>query len=315
MKRKFYCKPFLLLALFLSLQSVSLAQSASFFRGKLEIGLNIGPSNFLGDLGGNYGRGKTFLKDNNVELTKIITGGYVSFYPQEWIGIRLSAQRTMIEGDDDVIDRKGGQEELRKNRNLSFRSPLLEGYIAAEIYPTVFFEYDDYLAKKFRPYAVAGVGMFKFDPQAQLNGQWYSLKPLRTEGQGFPEHPDRKEYSLTQICFPVGLGFKYFVNENFCIGMEAIHRFTRTDYIDDVSTRYVDPALFDRYLTPANAALAKQLHDRRLPQAIGFGRYGVRRGDPRENDGYYSLALKLGWRVGNPDSEWRKARRQVRCYY
>jgi opacity protein-like surface antigen len=317
MKKKLYVV--FLLSICFALQLVphrSAAQGVSFLNRKLEVGLNIGPSNFLGDLGGNVGRGKTFLKDNNVELTKLITGAYVAYYPAEWLGLRLSFQKTTIEGDDKVIDRKGGLEEARKNRNLSFRSPLTELYIGAEFYPTVFFEYDDYLAKKFRPYAVAGVGIFKFNPQAQLNGEWIDLKPLRTEGQGFPGYTDRKEYGLTQVAFPIGLGFKYFFNENFSAGIEAIHRFTTTDYIDDVSTKYINPSLFDANLSPSQAALAKQLHDRRLPSAGDFGRYNVKRGDPKQNDGYYSLALKLGWRLGDPNaSEWRQARRQVRCYY
>jgi hypothetical protein len=243
----------------------------------------------------------------------VVTGGYIAYYPTEWIGIRFSAQKTTLKGDDKVIDRKGSWEERRSDRNLSFRTPLMEGYLAVEFHPTVFFEYDDYLEKKLRPYILAGVGMFKYNPQAELNGQWIDLQPLHTEGQGFPEYPDRKNYKLTQICFPVGLGAKYYVSETFSIGIEAIHRFTRTDYMDDVSTRYINPSLFDLHLTPEKALLAKQLHDRRL---VNYGTAGRRRGDPTEKDGYYSLALKLNWRLGNPDaSEWRKARRQVRCYH
>lgn len=314
MRKKFYFEPFVLTFItLLFCGSRAEAQSAFFFNKKIEVGLNIGPSNFLGDLGGNFGRGKTFLKDNNVELTKLLTGVYIAYFPAEWIGIRLSGQKTTLEGDDKVIDRKGSWEERRSDRNLSFRSPLLEGYVAAEFYPTVFFEYDDYLEKKLRPYVLAGVGMFKFNPQAELNGQWVDLQPLHLEGQGFPEYPDRKNYKLTQVNFPVGLGAKYYVTETFSVGLEVVHRFTRTDYIDDVSTRYIDPALFDRYLTPEKALLARQLNDRRL---VNQGTIGRRRGDGKENDGFYSIALKLNWRLGNPDaSEWRKARRQVRCYH
>lgn len=317
MRKKFYLESIVLIFLFALLPGKKTsAQSLFFFNRKFEVGLNIGPSNFLGDLGGNFGKGKTFLKDNNVEYTKILTGGYIAYYPTEWIGIRLSGQKTTIEGDDAVINRKGSWEEKRSDRNLSFRSPLLEGYLAAEFYPTVFFEYDDYLEKKLRPYAVAGVGMFKFNPQANLNGQWVDLQPLHTEGQGFPEYPDRKNYKLTQICYPVGVGVKYYVTESFSLGLEAIHRFTTSDYIDDVSTRYINPSLFDLHLTPDKAALAKQLHDRRLATAPNAGRYGVLRGDAKDKDGYYSLALKLNWRLGNAElSDWRRARRQVRCYH
>ena len=37
-----------------------------------------------------------------------------------------------------------------------------------------------------------GVGYFSFNPQAKLGNRWIDLQPLSTEGQGFPEYPDRK---------------------------------------------------------------------------------------------------------------------------
>jgi Domain of unknown function (DUF6089) len=313
-------KMFFTSVLLLSMQHFASAQYFTAFNRKLEVGLNLGPSNFLGDLGGNSGIGKTFLKDNNVELTKIITGGYISYYPAEWLGFRLSGQYTRIEGDDGVINRRKGAEEARANRNLSFRSNIAELYVAAEFYPTVFFEHDDYVAGKLRPVLIAGIGMFKFNPQAQLNGEWIDLRPLRTEGQGFAQYPDRKPYSNTAFAFPVGVGLKYYASEKLTLGFEAIHRFTTTDYIDDVSTKYIDPTLFDANLTAPAAALAKQLHNRSLPGTYSdpalANNVGKIRGDSKENDGYYSFALKIGWRLGSEEqSEWRRIRKQSRCYY
>ena len=52
-----------------------------------EIGLNIGPSNLLGDLGGRYGTGKTFLKDNNIQMTKLMKGAYLTIRPSEFFWI------------------------------------------------------------------------------------------------------------------------------------------------------------------------------------------------------------------------------------
>jgi opacity protein-like surface antigen len=293
------------------------AQYLKFLKGKAEIGLNLGPSNFLGDLGGNKGIGKTFLKDNNIELTKILSGGYISYYPKEWIGIRISGQHTKIEGDDKIIANKGGAELARKWRNLDFRSKITELYIAAEFYPTVFFEYDDYLSGKFRPMLLGGIGIFSFNPQTNLNGQWVDLRPLSTEGQGFPQYPNRKVYGKTAFSYPVGIGFKYYPSEKFTIGMEAVHRFTSTDYIDDVSTKYIDPSLFAANLPAAQAALALQLNNRSIsPQNPGYSAPGAIRGDPTENDGFYSFALKIGWRLGGEEEDYnRRARRQMKCYY
>ncbi len=296
------------------------AQYVTAFNRKLEVGLNLGPSNFLGDLGGNKGLGRGFLKDNNVELTKIISGAFICYYPQEWIGLRLSGHYTRIEGDDKVIKRKGSAEENRANRNLNFRSNISEMYFALEFMPTVFFENDDILQGKFRPIAIAGIGIFGYNPQTQINGTWVDLRPLKTEGQGFPQYPDRKPYGKTAICIPLGVGFKYYINETFTMGFEAIHRFTNTDYIDDVSTFYIDPNMFAANLPSNMAALARQASNRSLPGTYSDpnlpNNIGKIRGDSKDNDGYYSMALKLGWRLGSENaSEFRRARRQVRCYY
>ena len=40
---------------------------------------------------------------------------------------------------------------------------------------------------------------------------------LHTEGEGFAEYPDRKEYKLKQINFPVGAGIKYKIAENIML--------------------------------------------------------------------------------------------------
>jgi hypothetical protein len=55
----------------------------------------------------------------------------------------------------------------------------------------------------------------------------------------------RGEYSLTQLEIPMGGGFKFYLNESFYVGFEILHRKTFTDYIDDVSTKYIDPRYFD----------------------------------------------------------------------
>ena len=58
------------------------------------------------------------------------------------------------------------------------------------------------------PYILAGIGYFHFNPQANLNDNYVDLQPLHTEGQGFAEYPNVKEYKLSQINFPVGIGSK-----------------------------------------------------------------------------------------------------------
>jgi hypothetical protein len=264
----------------------------------LEIGITAGPSNFLGDLGGNMGRGTPFLKDNNIPMTKLTFGGFVSYHPNELLAFRLAANFGTLEGDDAIIKPKGGLEEARKTRNSNFRTKFQEALLLAEIYPTIFLEEDpndNY--KKFRPYLVGGIGAFHYNPEGfdPVSNQWVGLKSLHTEGQGFTEFPDRKEYKLTQMNLPLGIGVKYFLNDNVNLSFEIIHRKTFTDYIDDVSTNYIDPSLFYTYL-PNNLA---QLAERMANKSGGVYVPGGKRGTPSNNDAYYSAGFKLGIRLGD----------------
>jgi hypothetical protein len=218
-----------------------------------------------------------------------------------------------LEGDDAIIKPKGGLEEARKVRNSNFRSKLLEGLLMAEIYPTVFLEYDQTdIFRKLRPYVVIGIGAFKFNPQGTdpLNGQWVNLQPLHTEGQGFAEYPDRKDYKLTQMNVPMGAGVKYFLSESVNLSLEIVHRKTFTDYIDDVSTTYVDPALFYYYMPIPQAQLAERMANKTGDQLGNNTVYfpGDKRGTPTNKDSYYSVQVKLGFRLGsNSDNRWRNS--------
>ncbi|RYZ23580.1 MAG: hypothetical protein EOO16_04515 [Chitinophagaceae bacterium] len=299
------------------------AQSVTLGNGKVELGAGIGPLFFLGDLGGNRGVGTRFVKDVNFPLVRMAKGIFAQYYAKEWLGIRLAGNFGRLEGDDAYIDGKGGYEEARKLRNLHFRSDLKEGYLAFEFSPTVFFERYDGLAMKLRPYVIGGVGVFHFNPQAQYYGPdgkpvWVDLKPLRTEGQGMAEYADRKEYKLTQLEIPFGVGFKYYFNDNLFVGLELMHRKTFTDYIDDVSTDYIDPNLFERYLTPQQAAMANQLNNREnyTPGSALSRRssgVGEQRGNPKQTDAFFSTIIRMGWRLNDLFDSDRRAMNQTRC--
>jgi hypothetical protein len=300
----------------LSSSFTSFSQSIT-IRNKVEVGVGLGPLFFLGDLGGAKGIGRTFIKDVDYPLTKLSKGIFVGVTPNEWIGFRVALNTGVLEGDDKQAPNKGGDEVTRLQRNLNFTTRIWEAYGAVEFYPTVFLEQYEDLKGKLRPYGIVGVGVYHFNPKTQdKNGNWVALQPLHTEGQGFPEYPDRKPYKLTQMEIPIGFGFKYYLKENMFIGLEVLHIKLFTDYVDDVSTNYIDPILFNKYLSPANAALARQLNYRGTyswattrPSSI----VGEKRGDPKQNDAYFSTILRLGWRL----REMSGAERQLRCplYY
>jgi len=304
-----------ILAITVSSSVKSFSQSI-LIRNKVEVGIGLGPMFFLGDLGGAAGLGRTFIKDIDYPPTKLSKGLFVGIAPNEWLGFRLAFNTGVLEGDDKEAPNKGGDEVTRLQRNLNFESRLLEGYAAVEFYPTVFIEQYEDLKGKFRPYGIIGIGVYHFNPKTKDNsGNWVALQPLHTEGQGFPEYPDRKNYKLTQAEIPMGFGFKYYLKENMFIGLEVLHRKLFTDYVDDVSTNYIDPVYFDKYLTPANAALARQLNYRGTYSSVTRPSdvVGAKRGDPKQNDAFFSTILRLGWRL----REMSGAERQLRCplYY
>ena len=103
------------------------------------------------------------------------------------------------------------------------------------------------------------------------------------------------------------------------LGIEVLHRKLFTDYVDDVSTRYIDPTLFDAHLNPSDAALAKQLEYRGTYPGITSGSQmvGEIRGDPNQNDAYFSTIIRMGWRLNGSNSPQGGAIQQMRCpkYY
>lgn len=274
---------------------------------RFEIGLNVGPSFFLGDLGGHKGKGTTFIKDLNLPVTQIMTGAFITYYPNQWLGFRAAAQYGKLAGEDQLITTHGENELYRKQRNLDFRTNIAEAYVATEIFPLMLLHKNDKdYSPRFSPYGVLGVGVFHFNPQGSLtnaNGDktWYYLRPLHTEGEGFPEYPDRKEYALTQVNIPMGFGVKYFLSSRINLSLEILYRHTFTDYIDDVSTTYIDPNLFDKYLSPQNAAIARQISDKVFAivnPGLSRNSPGTQRGNPNQNDAYFTTFLKFGIRLG-----------------
>lgn len=293
---------------------------------RLEYGLTYGPSNFLGDLGGNAGKGAAFLKDLTPSLTHFMTGFNVAYRPFEFINFRISTNIGKVEGADSLIKGVGGYEEARKARNQHFKSNIQEAFFAAEIYPTTLFEYDpEDVMHKIRPYALLGVGVFHFNPQAQYvspdgSKTWVDLKPLRTEGQGMPQYPDRKEYKLTQLNIPYGVGVKYFLNYNVALSFEIVNRKTFTDYIDDVSTTYISNEDFHTYFGEGTeqANMAIQMANKTAFANGGNYRpgYGIgsKRGTPTNNDAYFASIMKISIRLGRNEQYQNYGRGgDVRC--
>jgi hypothetical protein len=266
-----------------------------------EIGGSFGVMNSLTDVGGKKGVGKNFIKDLQWKFAKPSFGMYVMAMYKNAIGIRLEGTFSEVTGYDSILKKVANTTYGRYERNLSYKSRISEFQLGVEIHPLFFKDYDEDEPPAISPYVVAGAGLFTFDPQAKLNGQWYSLQQFHTEGQGFAEYPDRKNYSLTQLNIIAGIGIKYEINSFLNARFEIVHRILTTDYLDDVSNvDYIDPTLFPRYLTPTKAAIAQQLYRRTNelnPSDVTFAN-NIQRGDPTDNDSYFTIQLKLGLMLG-----------------
>lgn len=200
------------------------------------------------------------------------------------------------------------------NRNLSFQSSLVEGSLLFEYN---FLKFQPAQKKIFSPYLFGGIGVFHFNPKAEYMGELVELQPLGTEGQGTTQYPDRKPYSLTNIAFPFGIGMKIAISSKLSLGLEFGWRFTGTDYLDDVSTTYVDPAI----LSTENGNLAEHMSNRFITQPASLiidGQYRVR-GDGKTHDWYYFSGLTVTYQLksSNKDFHTMITTRKVKCpfYY
>ncbi|MEO7924641.1 MAG: DUF6089 family protein [Chitinophagaceae bacterium] len=178
-------------------------------------------------------------------------------------------------------------------RNLSFETSLLEFSVVGEYYLLNLNE------SRYSPYAFAGIAAFHFNPYTYTaTGQKVFLKPLSTEGQGLNGYPDRKPYSLTQVAFPVGGGIKFVITDGLRIGIEGGLRKLLTDYLDDVSKNYIDPA----DLLAAKGQLAVDL-SYRGDEVIGgspvYPSKSDQRGNFKNKDIYYFAGIHLTYKLGS----------------
>lgn len=265
-----------------------------------EAGISINAMNCLTDMGGKKGIGKKFLKDLNIGKTHLSGGVFFSAAYKNAVALRLEGTFGQISGDDDVLIGITDIAKERYNRNLNFRSYITDVTAMLEIHPMYIFV--DWPAKetsppRTSPYIVGGIGYFSFNPQTRQGNRYIDLQKLSTEGQGFAEYPDRQVYKLNQINIPLGGGAKYELSPLINLRAEIVYRTTFTDYLDDLSTTYIDPALFDKYFGVGSqkAINARALYDQQRIKVAGVD---GRRGKPTNTDGYFSANLKISVIIG-----------------
>ncbi|HRS53233.1 MAG TPA: DUF6089 family protein [Bacteroidales bacterium] len=245
-----------------------------------EAGLFLGTSFYMGDINPNI----------PFAMAKPAGGLLYRYNINPRWSVKLNGLYGTVQGDDAVI-------KYNPERNLSFRSKITD--VSAQI-ELNFFPYVTGRGDKmyFSPYIFTGIALFHFNPQAMYQNKWYDLQPLGTEGQGTSFMPERKKYALTSFAIPFGLGIKYSLGKNFCIGAEWSMRKTFIDYLDDVSTTYVDPVK----LAAENTQMAAILADRTNNSEVS--KEGLQRGNSQTKDWYSFAGVFITYVLKSPG--WNK---------
>src|SRR5882724_5278903 len=171
-----------------------------------EIGGSVGIMNCLTDIGGKKGNGRPFIKDLNWNCSRTCAGVYFSATWQYTVAARLEFCFGKITGADSSLKNDQSSARNRYLRNLNFSSNITEGSLLLEFYPLALLTENQ--SNVLSPYLLAGLGIFHFNPYTSLNGERVYLHDLHTEGEGFREYPDRWDYRLTQINYPIGIGLR-----------------------------------------------------------------------------------------------------------
>jgi len=242
------------------------------FSGQASLSIFTGFVNYQGDLNPN---------SFTIGHSHFALGATVRKPFSRWLAIRAGINYGHIEAADRY------NRDYLKLRNLSFYTTLKEAYAALE------FDLLNIDKTRFTPYLFGGLAVFHFNPWTYDNaGQKWYLKPLSTEGQGIKDFPTQKPYSLTQFALPFGAGVRYAVNDDIQIGIEFSQRKTFTDYLDDVSSFYVDY----QKLLAAKGPKAVELAYRGIPgpnNSASYPAHGEQRGTPTEMDWYYTAGLNI----------------------
>lgn len=241
-----------------------------------QFGFTLGTAHYFGDLNNRA----------SINRPKLAVGGFFRKQFGNYTGLRISAHYLQL-GYSDVYSKN----DFQKRRNLSFNSNVWEIALQGDFNFFKFIPDDpDYI---FTPYITLGVGVFSYDPYAYYQDEKVFLRPLNTEGQTF--YQNRKSYGTMSLCFPIGIGIKYSINQSLNLSFELAHRFTRTDYLDDVSTTYIG---IDKFPSPNGVpSIASIMQDRSFETGEPIGVEGRQRGWSKQKDQYIIAEVGLSFNL------------------
>lgn len=266
--------------LFLVLSSGAQNNNKQYFSH--DVGFLLGAAYYIGD-----------LNSKNFFMSQPAVGAFYRFNYNYRVAFKAGFNYGNVQGDD---SQSSSPDQLE--RNLNFKTNIMEFSVRSEFN---FWEYNiGHKQFVFAPYVFIGIGVFHFNPQAHYGNQWVDLRNLSTEGQGTPLNPSVKPYKLTQPCIPFGIGFKLSMSNQIGLGFEWGPRKIFTDYLDDVSGKYVDPAKLAEYKGSIAATLSNRTNPVKTPGATTDD-IGKLRGNPSTKDWYFYYGLVVSFKLkGKP---------------
>ncbi len=270
---------------------ISFGQASNFNSGKnwkmnrKELMIQGGATQFLGDLGGRDQIGTDYsLVDLDFPSTSFDVGVGFRYRFAPHFATTSLLNIGLLRGSDALTN-----DSDRNARNLSFRSPVVN--LSQRLEWLIFVNekygkrYNMKGMKGFgehhdQVYVFAGIGLAYFNPQAQYNGDWVNLRPLKTEGQGL--EGGAKVYLPFTATVPIGIGYRRALSGMWRIGIEATYVKTFSDYIDDVHGFYYDPAILETQVSATAAALSNPS----VTHPEWFNP-GSKRGEPQKDAYFY----------------------------
>ena len=301
---------FLLFSIFMLFLGFGFSQTTNFNstknwrRNKKELILNVGPTGFLGELGGRDLIGKDYsMADLDLKSTTFNVGFSYRYRFRPYFATSTIASIGMVKGDDKLT-----LEPVRNARNLNFKSVIVSIYQRIE----VMLYFKESFGHKYnfkglsgkrnnneQVYLFSGIGITYFNPKGNYEGQWLALRPLHTEGQGFPGRP--KEYLPVTFIVPSGIGMRYGLSRMWRLGIELTYFKTFTDYMDDVSTTGFDVDLLSEKYGKEASYLSNPAQ---TEQYRSWFANGQQRGDAKNKDAYlYAniiVARNITYKVSSP---------------
>lgn len=211
-----------------------------------------------------------------------VAATYDIIYP---LSIELSATYGNLTGDDSFSSR-----EWMNERNLNFETVIYD--LDLSLKWMLFRQFG--IRSRFDIFPKMGASAFYFNPKTFYRGEWHELRDLGTEGQGNPGYGEK--YNNYSFSIKAGGGAEYVLNEVITLGVDFVIGVTQTDYLDDVSGRYVDYDQLVELNGPLAAALSNRTGEYYNSDPVE-PRTGARRGNSGDNDHIISGAFYFRYNI------------------